>query len=65
VSGGKEWRPSTAWQLFQAGEALLEEALSPLTDDLTWGIEAQGDLVVTEAGGSVEDDLGTDDISIW
>jgi hypothetical protein len=38
--------------------------MAPLTDDLSWSIQARADLVVAEAGGREEHDLGPDDIAI-
>jgi hypothetical protein len=49
---------------FQAGEALFEEVFAPLADDLSRGVQACGNGVIVEALGSVEDDLGPDDVSI-
>jgi len=46
--GGKASRPPAARSLLQANEALLEEALAPLADDLPRRIEPKGNLVVAE-----------------
>jgi hypothetical protein len=51
-------------QLFQTCQALLEEALAPLADDLAGQVEALGDGMVTQALRRVEDDLGPDHIPI-
>jgi len=62
--GGKAgWAPA-ARLLVEAREAVLKEAMTPLADDLPWRIQARADLVITEAGGSQEHDLGADDITI-
>jgi hypothetical protein len=62
--GGKAgWTPA-ARLLVEAREAVLEEALAPLADDLSWRIHARADLVVAEAGGREEHNLGPDDIAI-
>jgi hypothetical protein len=34
--GGKASRPAVSRLFFQAGQALFEEALAPLADDLAW-----------------------------
>jgi hypothetical protein len=62
--GGKERRPPSARTLLETREPFIEEALAPLGDDLTWGIQARSDLVVTESLCSEENNLGSDDISI-
>jgi hypothetical protein len=62
--GGKAgWTPA-ARLLVEAREAVLEEAMAPLADDLSRHIQAGADLVVAEAGGREEHDLGADDITI-
>jgi hypothetical protein len=38
--------------------------LAPFADDLAGRIESSGDDVVRQALGGIEDDLGSDDISI-
>jgi hypothetical protein len=40
------------------------EALAPLANDLPRSIESRSDDIIGKAGGSIEDDLGADDISI-
>jgi hypothetical protein len=62
--GGKAGRPPASGPFLQAGEALLEEALAPLADDLPWRVETGRDLVIAEALGRVKDNFGTDDIAI-
>src|SRR5712692_6284724 len=64
TSGGKDRGPAGARTLDKPEETLFEEALSPFGDDLPAGIEAPGDLVIAEAIGGQEDDLGADDLSI-
>jgi hypothetical protein len=49
----------------QPCETLLEEPFAPLADDLAWRIEPRGDLIVAQALSSIEDDLGSHDLSIW
>lgn len=62
--GGKAgWTPA-ARLLVEAREAVLEEAMAPLTDDLSWRVQPRADLVVAETGGREEDNLGADDITI-
>jgi len=62
--GGKAgWTPATRL-LIEAREAVLEEAMAPFTDDLARGIQPRTDLVIAEAGGGEEHDLGADDITI-
>jgi len=62
--GGKAgWTPA-ARLLVEAREAVLEEAMAPLADDLPRRIQPRADLVIAEAGGGKEHDLGTDDITI-
>jgi hypothetical protein len=57
------WTPA-ARLLVEAREAVLEETLAPLADDLAWRIHARADLVVAEAGRREKHDLGADDITI-
>jgi hypothetical protein len=64
MSGGKDPWASLPWHLVQAAEALMEEALAPLAHDLAGSIEAMGDLIVAQALGGIEHDLGTDHVSI-
>jgi hypothetical protein len=62
--GGKASWPPAPRPLLEPGEALLEESLAPLAHDLPGSVEPGGDLVVTQALGSVEDYSGSDDVSI-
>src|SRR5579859_5622325 len=62
--GGKAHRTAPARSLLEAGEALLEEALAPFADHLPPGVEPRRDLVVIDALGSEEHQLGADDLSI-
>src|SRR2546427_12878381 len=64
VSGGKERGPSTAGKFLQAKEPCFKEALAPLADDLARGIESLGDLIVGEPSRGIENNLGSDNISI-
>ena len=50
--------------LLQARQALLEEALAPLADDLPWRVQACGDLVVAQSLCGIQHDLGSDDVTI-
>jgi hypothetical protein len=62
--GGKAgWTPA-ARLLVEPREAVLEEAMAPLTDDLSWRIQPGPNLVVAETGGREEHDLGADNITI-
>jgi hypothetical protein len=62
--GGKAgWTPA-ARLLVEAREAVLEEAMAPLADDLSWRVQARADLVVPETGGCEEHDLGADNLTI-
>jgi hypothetical protein len=62
--GGKAgWTPA-ARLLVEPREALVEEAMAPLTDDLSWRVQSRADLVVAETGGREEHDLGADHITI-
>jgi hypothetical protein len=62
--GGKAgWSPAA--RLFvESREAVLEEAMSPLADDLAWRVQAGADLIVAQPAGRQQDDLGADDITI-
>jgi hypothetical protein len=48
----------------QAGQALVEEALTPLRYDLSWQVQALADLLVGQALGGEENNFGPHDISI-
>jgi hypothetical protein len=63
--GGKAGRAASARTLFEAGEALLKEALAPLADDLSRRVHSGGDLVVAEPFRGVKHDPRPDDLSIW
>jgi hypothetical protein len=62
--GGKAHRTAPTRSLLEAGEALLEEALAPFADHLPSGVEPRRDLIVIDALGSEEHQLGSDDLSI-
>jgi hypothetical protein len=64
ISGGKSAGPAAPWPFLKSGQAFLEEAFSPLRDDLPWQVEAFSDLLVGEAIGGEEDDFGAHDITI-
>jgi hypothetical protein len=62
--GGKAgWTPAARF-LVEARETVAVEALAPLADDLARRVQAGPDLVVAEAGGGQEDDLGANDVTI-
>jgi hypothetical protein len=62
--GGKAgWTPA-ARLLVEAREAVLEEAMPPLADDLSWRVQPRANLVVAETNGREEHNLGADDIPI-
>lgn len=63
--GGKTRRGTATRLLFESRQPpLVMEALAPLTDDLPWRIEPSSDDVVCETISGVQDDLGTDHITI-
>lgn len=62
--GGKAGWPPAAWLFLQPCEAVAEKPLAPLADDLARGIEPGGNLVVAQAGGRPQDDLGASDVTI-
>jgi len=64
ISGGKSGGSAPPWPFLQAGQALVEESLSPLGDDLPRQIQLLADLFVCEARGSEQDNLGSHDITI-
>jgi hypothetical protein len=64
VLGGKPRRSAVARSIVKPLEASLEEAFPPLADDLGRGIEPSRDILVLEAVGGIQNDLGTNDISI-
>ena len=49
TSGGKDRGSASPGPLFEAGQALLEEAFAPFRHDLPAGVKAGGDLVVAES----------------
>jgi hypothetical protein len=62
--GGKAgWAPASRL-LIEAGETLVEEAVAPLADDLSWGIQPRRDDIVGQPPGCQQDQLGADDVSI-
>jgi hypothetical protein len=62
--GGKAGCPPAAWLFVKPREAVSEEAVSPLTDDLAWRIEACGNRIVAQAGCGEQHDLGSHDITM-
>jgi hypothetical protein len=63
VGGKAGWTPA-ARLLIEAREAVLEEAMPPLADDLSWRIQPRANLVVAKTSGGKEHDLGADHITI-
>jgi hypothetical protein len=64
VLGGKPRRSAVARSIVEPLEAFLEEPFSPLADDLGRGVEPSRDILVLETVGSIQNDLGANDISI-
>ena len=64
TSGGKS--PGATWpgSVVEPGQAPFEEPFTPLADNLAWCVKAPTNLLVGEAIGSVEDDLGTQHIYV-
>ena|SRR3990172_6639786 len=62
--GGKAGCAPASWLLLEAEQALVEEALAPLTDDLARGIQASRNDIVGQPLGGEQDQLGADDITI-
>src|SRR6266571_56255 len=62
--GGKAGGPPTPGLLIQPVEPLFEEAFAPLRDNLPRRVQTSRDLIVSQSGGCVEDDLGSNDIPI-
>jgi hypothetical protein len=62
--GGKAgWAPASRL-LLETGEALVEEAVAPLADNLPRSIQARRDDIVGQSVGGQQDQLRADDISI-
>jgi len=64
TSGGKAGRSPASRFLVETGQAVLEEALAPLADDLPRGIQAGGDDIVRERVGGEQDQFRADDVTI-
>jgi hypothetical protein len=63
--GGKAgWSPASQF-LLEAREALVEEPVAPLADNLSRGIQACRNDIVGQARGGQQDQLGAQNISIW
>jgi len=62
--GGKAGCPPATWLLLEASQALVEEALAPLADNLARAVQAGRDDVVGQPLGGEQDQLGADDVSI-
>ena len=64
TSGGENPRPSLPGALLEPGQTFFKEPLPPLGDDLAASVQAQRDLVVVEALGGHQHDLGPDHVPI-
>jgi hypothetical protein len=64
TSGGKAGRSPASRFLVETGQAVFEEALAPLTDDLPRGIQAGGDDIVRERVSGEQDQFRADDVTI-
>jgi hypothetical protein len=64
IRGGKSRGTASAGSLFQPREAFSKEPLPPLAHDLSRQVQAFADLLVLQALGSHEHDLGSNDFSI-
>jgi hypothetical protein len=64
ISGGKARRCAATGKLVEAGQARLEEALTPFADNLTRDVEAARDNVIAPAIGGIEYDLGPNHVTI-
>jgi hypothetical protein len=64
TAGGKSRRPSAARSIGQAGTALVEKALAPLADYLSWSVEALSNLLVRQAFRGIENNLCAHNIDI-
>jgi hypothetical protein len=62
--GGETAGPAPPRTVTEAVQSLEKEALAPLAHDLSFGIGAQGDLVVAEAFGRQQYHLGPHYIAI-
>jgi hypothetical protein len=63
--GGKAGFAPASRLLFESRQSELEETLSPFADDLSRQVEARRNNVVRKTLRGVENDLGSDNISIW
>lgn len=57
------WAPA-AWLFLQPCKAVADKPLAPLADDLARCVEPGSNLVVAQAGGRPQDDLGANDVTI-
>jgi hypothetical protein len=64
MEGGKAGRSPDPLAFLEAGYAFFEESLAPLRDDLSGRVDAGSNLIVVEAIGCIQDNLGADYISI-
>jgi len=63
-AGGKSGWPPASRLLIEAGEALVEEAVAPLADNLSRGIQARRDDIVGKPSGCQQDEPRADDVAI-
>ncbi len=61
--GKAGWTPATG-PLRQTSQAFLEESLAPLADNLPRRIDSCRDFIITQSVGGIQDNLGSDDVSI-
>jgi hypothetical protein len=64
TSGEENVGPVAPWELFEAVQAFLEEALAPLADHVAPSVETIGDLVVAKTAGGEEDHPSPEDVTI-
>jgi hypothetical protein len=64
TSGGKNSGATRAGPLVEAGQAFVEEALAPTTDDVATDGEGGGNVIITATVGGGEDDEGPEHLKI-
>jgi hypothetical protein len=62
--GGKSGGSASAGKIFQPREPFSKEALAPLAHHRAWRVEALADLLVLDAIGREQGDLGAYHVSI-
>jgi hypothetical protein len=65
ISGGKNPGPTGALMFFESRQAVVKEALTPLTHDVPANGERSSDLVIGESLGGEQDHLGPKDLKVW